>query len=174
MDIVRFDALTRSLGATGSRRAILRAVAAGIVAGSLGWRGEPAAAATCTLKASGECCSGRCKRKRGTSKRFCRQAPGQGICTVADNVCDSQSNGCGRPATPQCECYLTESGFSFCGAFPEQTPDRCFICNSNSDCEKRAGGKAGDRCVYCIGTCTNNPSGNTNGTACISRCPNPV
>jgi hypothetical protein len=43
-----------------------------------------------------------------------------------------------------------------------------------ADCEERDGGQTGDRCVYCIGTCTSIPSGNINGTACISRCPNPI
>jgi hypothetical protein len=181
MDGTSFDALARRLSATGPRRGALRALAAGLVAGSLGWRGEPAAAATCNVKANGdrctsggECCSGRCKRKKGTHKKFCRKAPGQGICTVADNVCDAGSPSCNVPSTPQCLCYVAENGFSFCGRLPEQTPDRCFKCNSDADCKKRPGAQAGDHCVYCIGTCTNNPSGNTNGTACISKCPNPA
>ena len=180
MDGHRFDGLTRRLSATGSRRAVLHAVAASLLAGSLGWRGEPAAAATCTLKAngercasSGECCSGRCARKRGSRKKFCRQAPGQGICTVAENICIDGSVECNSTGTPQCLCYVTESGTSWCG-FNENIPTRCFACASDADCQKRPGAQKGDRCVYCISICTNNPSGNTNGTACIGRCPNPA
>jgi hypothetical protein len=144
-------------------------VAAGLVAGGLGWHGAPAAAQTCTLKANGErcmgadeCCSGRCKRKRGTNKRFCRKAPGQGICTVVDNVCTASSPNCNSLGTPQCACYVAEDGFSFCGAIPPDPTARCFICDSDADCEKRPGGKAGDRCVDCSGTCPDNPPGNVN------------
>jgi hypothetical protein len=135
----------------------------------------------CTLKANGkrcasgaECCSGRCVKKRGTTKRFCRKAPGQATCTVVENICETQSLACNSPGTPQCVCYVAKDGFSFCGRNPEQTPERCFICDSDADCETRDGGQAGDRCVYCSGTCTNNPIGNADGTACISRCPNPA
>jgi len=182
MDDIRFDALARRLSATGPRRAALRAVAAGLVAGGLSWRGEPAAAETCTLKptgerctSGGECCSGRCKRKKGTNKRFCRQAPGQGICTVADNLCTVGSSDCNSTGTPQCLCWVAEDGFSFCGAKPPDTVERCFICDSDADCQKRPGAQPGDRCVYCGGTlCTDRPAGNTNATACISRCPNPL
>lgn len=180
MDGHRFDGFTRWLIASGSRRAALRAVAAGLLAGSLGWRGEPAAAShvVCALKANGErctrggeCCSGRCARKRGSRKKFCRQAPEQGICTVVEDACVS-SEDCNAPGTPQCMCFVTESGFSFCGRFPEQIPERCFICDSDADCERREGGQKGDRCVRCEGTFCSESPGNT-GTVCISLCPNP-
>jgi hypothetical protein len=181
VDIDRFDALARRLSATGSRRAALRALAAGLVTFSLGGRTVRADHATCTLKANGErctsgaeCCSGRCKRKRGTNKRFCRKAPGQGICTVVENICETQSGDCNSTGTPQCLCFVAEDGFSFCGRNADIV-ERCFICDSDADCEKRPGGQTGDRCVYCGGTyCIDRPSGNTNGTACISRCPNPA
>jgi hypothetical protein len=113
-------------------------------------------------------------KKRGTTKRFCCKAPGQATCTVVENLCETQSLACNSPGTPQCVCFVAEDGFSFCGRNPEQTPERCFICDSDAGCEKRAGGHAGERCVYCGGTCTNNPISNADGTACISRCPNPA
>ncbi len=181
MDGPRFDALARRLSATGSRRAALRALAASLVTFSLDWRIVQADHTPCTRKANGErctrgseCCSGRCKRKRGTNKRFCRKAPGQGICTVVENICETQSVECNTPGTPQCVCFVAEDGFSFCGRNADIV-ERCFICDSDADCEKRDGGQPGDRCVYCGGTlCTNRPVGNINDTACISRCPNPA
>ena len=181
MDGHRFDALARRLSTTGSRRAALRALAAGLVTFRLHWRIAQADHVPCTLKTNGkrcasgaECCSGRCVKKRGTKKRFCRKAPGQGTCTVVENICDTQSIECNTPGTPQCVCFVAEDGFSFCGRNADIV-ERCFICDSDADCEKRDGGQAGDRCVYCGGNfCTSIPIGNTNGTACISRCPNPA
>jgi hypothetical protein len=181
MDGTSFDTLTRQLIATRSRRAAVRAVAAGLVVGGLGWRGEAALATPCTLNpngdrctSNGQCCSGHCVRKKGTHKRFCRKAPGQGICTVTENQCSGGSIACNSLGTPQCVCWVSESGFSFCGALPADLLDHCFICNSDADCQERPGAQAGDRCVYCAISCTDQPTGNSNGTACISKCPNPA
>jgi hypothetical protein len=113
-------------------------------------------------------------KKRGRTKRFYRKAPGEGTCTVVENICETQSSNCNSPGTPQCVCYVAEDGSSFCGRNADIV-ERCFICDSDADCEKRDGAQVGDRCVYCGGNCaTSNPPGNINQTACISRCPNPA
>ena len=174
MDAERFDDLTRRLATAASRRRLLKGMAAGLVAGALGGRGGPAAAQdVCTLKANGErcagggeCCSGRCVRKRGTNKKFCRRAPGQGICTVANDICVSGTPHCNAAGSATtCLCYVTSRGWSFCGA-DFDLPEDCFACANDADCEERDGGLPGDRCVRCLDNCPL-----TGDRACARPCP---
>jgi hypothetical protein len=177
MESERFDTLTRSLTDTGSRRAVLRRLSAPTIAGVLGLvsRGMARAKHTpgncrhngerCTV--GPECCSGRCKRKRGTTKKFCRAAPGQGICTIESDGCRGDSGVCNAAGTPPCACYVTTRGFSVCA----QAPVSCFKCTSDAECVDRPGdGQAGDRCVQCSAC----PADTTNGRACAHKCPNPA
>jgi hypothetical protein len=78
MDGSRFDALTRSFAASGSRRRLLRGLIAGVI-GLVGIR-ETAAGATCrdggaTCRESANCCSGVCLPKNAQGRRLCQPSP---------------------------------------------------------------------------------------------------
>ena len=182
MDGERFDVLTRRLGATGSRRQLLRGVLGAALGAALGVAGVREAAAACLengercgREGDDQCCSGLCKRKRGTNKKFCRQAPGQGTCTIEQNRCtqgDVAAVKCGASGT-DCNCYVTAKGTSFCGA----AKTSCFACVTNAACEDRppnpsvpgdSGGQRGDVCVLCIGC------GAAGGRGCVQPCANPA
>ena len=171
MTPTRFDRIAIVVGQRATRRTALGLLAALGITG-LG-RAKAAPAATCTLKANGvrcttgtECCSGRCVRKRNTHKKFCRQAPGQGICTTASNSCSNNlASICDAAGNSTCVCYVTTRGSSFCGA-----TGNCFNCQTDADCVKRPGtGKRGDRCVEGADCCAV-----TNHRACIHRCKTPA
>ena len=165
MDADRFDAVARSF----SRRAGVRGLAA-VALGVVGT--QRAGAQTCTTNGlpctDGEqCCSGRCKRKRGSRKKFCRAAPDQGTCTIEDDTCDGGSSACDAAGTSSCICHVTSGGFSFCGATSSGT---CFTCTSDRGCARRPGvGQRGDRCVQCPSSCSE-----TNHRMCVHKCSNPA
>jgi len=168
MDPTRFDRLTIAVGQPTTRRAALGLLAALGLTG-LG-RGEALAICAgngtpCTGGTT--CCSGLCKRKRGTTKFFCRQAPGQGICTTGQDQCGAGSINCNAANAGPCVCHVTTQGSSVCGKIGLT----CFDCETNTDCVKRPGvGRRGDRCVQC--NATNCPT--TNGRACVRKCPKPA
>jgi hypothetical protein len=169
MDPRRFDRLTQTLSTTGSRRATLAgllAAAGGVL--SLG-ASLPAVAQGCQpngtrCRDGAQCCSGRCKRRNRDTHGTCRQADNQGECTVALNICTSNSITCGSDGggSLPCLCYVTKTGRSFCGArFPAEATCGC---TSNTQCEKQAG--KGAKCVqgtafcdcatnFCVGACSN-------------------
>jgi hypothetical protein len=89
MDAERFDRMTKALPRGRDRRTVLRRTG-GVLASVLGLPGAPgvtdlavrdvAAQTTCLVFGSRcgretdpPCCSGRCVRKRGTHKKFCRK-----------------------------------------------------------------------------------------------------
>jgi hypothetical protein len=167
VDSKRFDGLCRALGTETSRRSVLGGL------GALGLtalvREEVLAACAdngtrCGREGDLACCSGRCVRKRGTRQKFCREAPGQGICTVEFNSCsNSPSLTCGvRGPGLSCFCYVTSRGYSYCGGAA-----LCFTCETDTDCEKWSEGQRGDRCVEC----THCPT--TSNRACARKCPEP-
>jgi hypothetical protein len=168
MDTELFDRLVIALGRQIPRRSLV-----GLL-GGLGLTGfgtrNVAAQSTCLPNGTrcggsrGTCCSGLCKRKRGTSKKFCRQAPGQGICTIDFNVCANPSRPCDDGSIGAgCNCWVSMRGYSFCGS-----PAECFNCETDADCAKRPTvGQAGDHCVHCAGCDA------TSGRRCIHPCPNP-
>jgi len=174
MDADRFDRLTITLTRARTRRSLL-----GLL-GALGLTALASAEARakhtpgnclhngerCTV--GPECCSGRCKRKPGTNKRFCRAAPGQGICTIESDTCRGDSStACNVAGTAPCFCYVSSRGFSVCG----QAPVSCFKCTSDAECVDRPGdGQAGDRCVRCA-SC---PLDTYNARACARKCSNPA
>ena len=171
MDPTRFDRLTRTLSTAGSRRAALRALLAGTTA-VLGLAGAQRTAAQldCTLKATGarcqsgaECCSGWCKRKRGSRKKFCRLADQQGVCNVENNYCGSSSFPCGFDDSGNiCLCFVTTTGRSFCGLGGIAAQD-CG-CTSDKACEPLG---AGAKCVQANVAC-----GCASSTsACLRPCP---
>jgi hypothetical protein len=145
MDASAFDRLSRTLWMAGSRRVALGALLA--TAGAALGLAETnrVTAHSCTLKANGqhcsngsECCSGWCKRKQGTKKKFCRQAAGQGTCTTAENGCEGNVVSCGT----NCDCLVTTQGRSFCS--DSSTPSGG-SCDSDRQCENRLG--KGAKCI---------------------------
>lgn len=168
MDADRFDRLTVSL--TRTRRSLLGLLSALGVTGLLSEEVLAACAENgtrCGRAGDEPCCSGRCVRKRGTRKKFCRQAPGQGICTVeSPTICAGGVTYCHEPDTNElCTCFVTSRGYSFCGG----DGGDCFACETDTNCEPRVGGRRGDRCIECAGCGTA-----FNNRACYSKCPNPA
>jgi hypothetical protein len=167
MDPTRFDRLAMTLSQRTTRRTAVGLLAALGLAGLL--RVEAAAAcisrtgARCGRENDLECCSGRCVRKRGTGKKFCRPAPGQGICTINQDVCQSLAGTSCSSEDVGCACRRTTQGYSFCGG-----GSTCFNCETDADCEKRIGGHRGDRCVQCS-NCTA-----SNGRSCTFPCAAPT
>ena len=171
MDSTRFDRFTVVVGQKATRRAALGLLAAsgltGLVTRDVTAQQCLANGHRCGRATDPPCCSGRCVHKRGTHKRFCRQAPGQGVCGITVGVCFNGSDPCNANGSSTCLCWVTSRGYSFCG---DEVKD-CFACETNADCEQRpAVGKAGDRCVQCP-TC---PDPTANGRACVHPCANPA
>jgi len=172
MDAEHFDRFVVTVGQRMPRRSVLGLLGA---FGLAGFRSAEAVGACavngirCGRAGDRPCCSGRCVRKRGTHKRFCRRVPGQSICTILSNSCASTNPNiinCDETAgVNRCQCYVTSAGFSFCG----RVPDACFACETNTDCEKRGAGSPGARCVAC-----EHCGGLTNNRACVAPCPNPA
>ena len=174
MDPTRFDRLTQMLSTAGSRRVALRALLGGVTA-VLGLAGVQRAAAQldCTLTATGarcqsgaECCSGWCKRKRGSRKKSCRLANQQGVCNVENNICGPGSFPCGFDDSGNtCLCFVTITGRSYCG-LGGISADNCG-CTSDKECVTRLNTAA--KCVQANPAC-----GCPNSTsACLAACPKP-
>ena len=161
MDPTRFDRLTMILSQRTTRRTALGLLAALGLTGLV--RQEAAAACPsgrCGRATDLECCSGRCVRKRGTRKRFCRQAPGQGICNIHEAFCGlGRSINCGTDPD-RCLCQRTTQGYSFCGGGRVCVDN----CETNADCEKRDGGRRGERCVVAPLCCPDS------SRACVFPC----
>src|SRR5215213_2217254 len=142
MNPTSFDHLVIVLGRRIPRRSLV-----GLL-GALGLTGLVASdvAAACLKNgqrcggARGTCCSGLCKHKRGTHKKFCRQAANQGECTVEENECNGGSLSCGTNNDGgNCVCYETTTGRSFCGAQSGvANPVHC-DCTSDTQCVQRIG-----------------------------------
>ena len=176
MDAGHFDRLARTLSIGGTRRAALSTLlaAAGTAFGLSGAQ-RTAAQTSCSLKANrvrcqsgAECCSGFCKRKRGTDKKFCRQANHQGVCTIEENQCDGGSDVCGTQngVSGPCFCYRTTTGRSFCGNDAAIQPDDC-DCTSDAQCENRV--RKGAKCVDLVNSgCIGCLSGVNSG--CMAPC----
>jgi hypothetical protein len=172
MDGSRFDTLLLAITRSRSRRDVIRLLTVAVTAGGGLAQVHPASAqATCL--ANGEpcdpkastngCCSGKCSRRR----KKCRSAPGQGICTVeSPTICAGGVTYCHEPDTNElCTCFVTSRGYSFCG----RDGGDCFACETDTNCERRVGGRRGDRCIECAGCGTA-----FNNRACYSKCPNPA
>jgi hypothetical protein len=162
MDADRFDRLVLTLTRASTRRSVLGVLSA---LGLTGLAARDVAAVPCLVNGrrclqGSACCSGRCQLKRGTTKKFCRRAPGQGICTIENNYCVNGSPVCESTGV-SCRCFVTTRGFSYCGAAAYV----CRKCTTDASCQQRAGGNPGDRCVRCA-TCPQ-----TNNRACASACP---
>ena len=106
----------------------------------------------------GTCCSGVCKRKPGTNKKFCRPAADQGTCTVEQDACTTGLFSCNGDQS--CLCWVTPRGASFCGG----PGGVCVACERDADCESAP--VKGAKCARCP-EC---PS----GTVCVQPCPTQV
>jgi hypothetical protein len=96
-------------------------------------------------------------------KKFCRKAPGQGICTVEYSSCVAGAAlECDDGSGGQCLCFVTTRGHSFCSTLVE-----CINCDSDRQCQERPQGQSGDRCVGC-------PGCPETDWACARKCPNPA
>ena len=161
MDAHRFDTLTRTMAATGSRRWALRGLAGTAAASALALVGVRGAGAqtTCTLKKNGErcasgdqCCSGLCKKNRRTGKKECRRAPGQGTCTVEQNVCAGTGGSCNGA---DCQCFVTAAGRSLCGD-PTAGIDSvtaCDECPNGKVCVRGGGSDCAGVAFACVKPC---------------------
>jgi hypothetical protein len=150
MDPARFDRLTQTLSTAGSRRAVLAAVGITFaLAQGQSASADPTCAANgarCGRETDLPCCSGWCKRKRGSHTKVCRQADHEGVCTVEENICGGNVIRCGDtvagPSGPSCDCYVTTTGRSFCG---EEAKSETCDCTSDRACEQQVG--KGAKCV---------------------------
>jgi hypothetical protein len=162
MDPTRFDRLAVAVGQRTSRRAALGLSAALGLAG-LGREGVAAACLANGVRCGagrGRCCSGWCRRKAGTDRKFCRAAPDQGTCTIETNACGSSGTRSCSSSKP-CFCYVTPAGRSFCGG------NTCFEkdCSSDADCVEDHG--AGAICLPAGTGCCGGNKG------CIPACSDP-
>ena len=156
MDANRFDALTRTMTATGSRRWALRALAATAASGALALLGVRGAGAACrangTRCTSGAaCCSGLCKKNRRTGKKECRRAPGQGTCTVEQNICTGASSCNGA----DCVCFVTAAGRSLCAdvAAGLDIVTACGECTGGKVCVRGGGSNCPGVAFACVTPC---------------------
>jgi hypothetical protein len=185
-----FDALTRSLGATASRRSLGRALAGGglgtLLNSALGALAVDAKqkrhrkkekkpkpnAFGCvsvgkTCKNAEQCCSGICTGKKG--KRKCR-AHDVGTCDQeASGICEA-----GNPlftvcnGKTDCACFRTTGGSSICGALFNPGLSECAACRRDADCVA-LGFPPGSSCApiggafLCAGLCET-------GLACMMPC----
>jgi hypothetical protein len=177
MDVVRFDALTRTLGAGASRRGILGGVLAALGLGALA-PADGAAKKKNTKKAKKnafgclnvgqqcrgkdrKCCSGICQGKKpklGKRDRSKCVAHDESTCQPGQ-----QAQECGGAIGVLCtttagqpgQCSTTTGNAPYCFADGD-----CFPCKRDSDCEGVCGPQAA--CIQCATTCSG-----TGGTACF-------
>jgi hypothetical protein len=167
MDTEQFDRFVVALSRRTQRRSVLSLFTAlgitGLMGGQVAAQTCLANGARCGRATDPTCCSGWCKRKHGSRKRFCKAAPDQGTCTIASNWCAATgSQPCDADGV-SCLCYVSSRGYSVCARYPED----CYACETDADCEKRPGvGQPGDHCVQCA-DCA---GAGTNNRACVRRC----
>lgn len=178
MDANRFDAFTRALTASPSRRRVVRALATAALtkAALLGPGASVARKRKRKIKTNqfgcidvGEkcygkdarCCSGICA---GSGKRSKCAAHNEGPCTRDDNSCPESVN-CGLGGN----CYRTTGKAGFCG---DPGLCDCGPCRKDKDCEAEFG--PGAACILCISntekSCVN-VNGSSKGTACVPPAP---
>jgi hypothetical protein len=152
MDAIRFDRLTATFARHATRRTALALLSGLGLSGLLIQDAQAACAANglrCGRSGDLDCCSGKCVRKRGTRRKFCRAAADQGTCTIEQNGCGGSAI-CNGDST--CACYITRSGASFCGAAVGAGGNwDCVVCKLDRDCQSVTG--KGLRCIRCDATC---------------------
>jgi hypothetical protein len=144
-----FDRLTLALSTTGSRRIALRALLSATALSVAGGQRVNAQACTpngqrCGRPTDLQCCSGLCKRKQGSQKKYCRKADHQGTCDIEQDGC---LGGVTCNGNVQCNCFVTTTGRSFCGGSLS-----CTACTSDAECKPVMG--KGSKCVQCAAICS--------------------
>jgi hypothetical protein len=158
MDAERFDALTRTVTATASRRRALRGLVGGVlggVAGSLGLRETAAVHQTCALRHArarcrrgNQCCSGICRRRR------CR-CPQGGYCAGGGG----SVSACGPEIRDDCFCVVSTAGPTRCALFLD------FVCPASKACDTDGQCDDGWFCANTAGCC-----GSAGINACVPLC----
>jgi hypothetical protein len=147
VDGPRFDAIARSLAASGSRRRLIGGLIAGAV-GAVGLRGADAAAcrgAGSVCREHANCCSTLCGDKNATGRRVC-------VCPETQVAC---GGACGDPAT------AFQSDPANCGACGTRCPrTRCQV----ATCAQGSCGLAPDPAAVGLGCDDGDPC--TTGDAC--------
>ncbi len=138
MDADRFDRLVRASGAV-PRRPAMRAAAAAALAGLFARLGTQDAAAGCRraghdCRRSTQCCSGRCRGKRG--EKTCRTAFSQGTCSIRRDICLLGDATAAVDCGVTCRCYVTTAGASFCGQPLDFVAD-CAACPTGTRCMRQ-------------------------------------
>jgi hypothetical protein len=171
MDPRRFDRLTQTLATARSRRAALTAflAAAGSALG-LGVLLAGEALADCAADGasclqSDDCCSGLCKKKRHSHKKFCRAALDQGICTIAEDYCGPTTTlACG---SPDCQCARRANGASVCATIPD------LRCAFEGDCtDKKCRTLLNNKQAFCGASSATNGCCDQTGV-CLLPCASP-
>ncbi|MFM9106534.1 MAG: hypothetical protein ACKOWF_07525 [Chloroflexota bacterium] len=157
MDSSRFDAMIRDLAAGESRRSVLGAAGAGLLA-ALGFAG-PAAAKCGKNKPCGEC--RRCKKGK------CKKKPDGAQCS--GGTC--QRGQCAASCTPSCagrECGGNGCGGS-CGSCPAtESCNASGICVCTPDCAGKVCGD--DGCGGSCGSCAANQTCSDGACQCVPSC----
>jgi len=174
MDDRLFDALTKSMVSTVSRRWMLRSVATGAVATALvsGFaRLQPRESAAqeafahfgCRhvgkpCKRARQCCSGLCRGPKG--RQTCRQH-NVGTCQAGQDRCANPTLGSCN-GQPDCACFQTTGRGVFCGRV---STTECVECGLDADCAAVTG--PGSACITTNGGNCLCPS----QSACMAPCP---
>src|SRR4051794_9188679 len=173
MESDRFDRLTRTLAAGHTRRATVWLLTLSVVApfwpssidGTLAASACGKNAARCGRPGDPPCCSGLCKRKRGTHKLTCHAAPSEGVCTILKDRCAGDTTICGTDRAGDCRCYITNAGLSVCGSnqyvYLGSGP-----CETDADCDEQYGSPAA--CIKAPGDCCTDPP--CFPTGCVLHC----
>ena len=175
MDKIRFDTLTRSLTAAGSRRRALTAVLAGAL-GMLGLahpdeatagkcKRKPTECEQCTKSRKGKkkpgkikarangtpCSSGSCQNGACIAAAVTPSPPG--ICAGKNTCAGTDPSGCHRPgASSVCLCWArADDTTTFCGSTVTRFGNSCSVCTEDETCVVLGG-----ECTSgfaCVGTC---------------------
>jgi hypothetical protein len=170
MDSRGFDALTRRLGAAGSRRRVLSTLLAGAFAGVLGGATTDEAAAGCKgykgkCKSKGSCCSKeglRCKRGKCRCKNGWRHCPGTGEGCTHVKADPEHCGACGNQCPAETPCCINGSCQELCGdtccancfvellfgGIPKPNSDMCCSSDGANLCSANKHDKEDDFCCW--------------------------
>jgi hypothetical protein len=164
MDSERFDRLALALTRPSTRRTIMAFLCGLGLTGLLTRDAAACDANTVRCASNADCCSGRCVRKRGTDRKFCRPAVSQGVCTIDSNYCASEA-GTSSCGSPDCNCYRRQNGASVCA-----TVSNCAFSGNctNAKCRALLGNEKAFCAMSQIDGCCNGVTG-----ACVLPCPGP-